>query len=300
MFWLSMMEKYPQYFREGVEVASFFGSFPFSLWNGGRFINGDQCDAAFVKNVIASINKKGIPVRFTYTSPIIREEDLRDPFCNFCLQAGDNGMNEVLVFSPLLEEYIRTKYPSYKIDSTTCKEIKDVDALKSELEKDYKYVVLDYNMNNQWDLLEDLPHKEKLEVLINCLCTPNCKRRGDHYKHVALNQQIVLENQSLPPEKRKHIIPWTCEYGDKNCIYTIQDYPTFVSPELMWEKYVPMGINNFKIEGRTANLFSLIETYCFYMIKPEYVGQARLLLLRNLEEAHVVQVNKPRPAAFKP
>lgn len=299
MYWLSLLKQYPHYFREGVEIASFFGCFPFSLWNGGRLIDNDQCDRAFVENVIKSINSQGIPVRFTFTNPLITEEDLRDPFCNFCLKAGDNGKNEVLVFSPLLEEFIRTNYPSYKIDSTTCKEIRDVDALNEELEKDYKYVVLDYNMNNKWDIIENINHKEKLEVLVNALCVPDCKRRGDHYKNIALNQKIIMENRTLPPEKRKHIIPWTCEYGDKNCIYTIQEYSTHISPELIWEKYVPMGINNFKIEGRTANLFSLIETYCHYMVKPEYQGKVRLLLLRNLEASKIIQVNKPRPAVFK-
>ena len=299
MFWISMMKQYPHYFREGVEIASFFGSFPFSLWNGGRLIADDQCDRAFVQNVIKSINANHIPVRFTFTNPLITEEDLRDPFCNFCMEAGNNGMNEVLVFSPLLEEFIRAKYPSYKIDSTTCKEIKDLDSLNAELDKDYKYVVLDYNMNNKWDLIEQIHHKEKLEVLVNALCVPDCKRRGDHYKNIALNQEIVKQNRLLPKEKQKPLIPWKCEYGDKNCIYTIQDYSTYVSPELIWEKYVPMGINNFKIEGRTANLFSLIETYCHYMIKPEYIGEARLLLIRNLEASKIIQVNRPRPAAFK-
>ncbi len=298
MFWISLLEQHPDYFREGVEIASFFGAFPFSLWNGGRLLGHDQCDAGFVKNVITSINKKNIPVRFTFTNPLIEEKDLSDPFCNFCLKQADNGMNEVLVFSPILEEYIRKNYPSFKIDSTTCKEIRSVDELNEELEKDYKYVVLDYNMNNQWGLLEKINHKDKLEVLINALCVPNCPRRGDHYKNVALNQKIEMENRKLPPEKRKHNIPWTCEYGDKNNLYTIQDYCTFVSPELIWEKYVPMGINNFKIEGRTANLFSLIETYCFFMIKPEKVGEVRLLLLHNLEQARIVQVNKPRPGVW--
>ena len=68
---------------------------------------------------------------------------------------------------------------------------------------------------------------------------------------------------------------------------------------MIWEKYVPMGINNFKIEGRTGNLFSLIETYSFYMLKPEYVGEARLLLLRNLEASGVITVNKPRPGKWQ-
>ena len=299
MYIISLLEQYPHYFREGVEIASFFGSFPFSLWNGGRLINNDQCDASFVKNVIGSINSKGIPVRFTFTNPLITEEDLDDPFCNFCLKAGDNGMNEVLVFSPILEDYIRKNYPSYEIDSTTCKEIKDVDALNEELSKDYKYVVLDYNLNNKWELIEQIEHREKLEVLVNALCVPDCKRRGDHYKNIARNQAIIKENMKLPAEKRKPLIPWTCEYGDNNCIYTIQEYSTYISPELMWEKYVPMGINNFKIEGRTANIFSLIETYIHYMIRPEYAGEVRILLLRNLQSSRIIQVNKPRPAAFK-
>ena len=299
MFWLSLQEQHPEYFRDGIKIVSFFGSFPFSLWNGGRLVSNDQCDAAFVKNVIKTINSKGIPVRYTFTNPLIREEDLDDPFCNFCLKAADNGMNEVLVFSPILEQYIRDKYPSFKIDSTTCKEIKEVDELNAELEKDYRYVVLDYNMNNKWDILEKINHKEKLEVLINALCIPDCKRRGDHYKNIALNQQIIMDNMKLPKEKQKHIIPWKCEYGDNNCIHTIQGYSTYVSPEMIYEKYLPMGINNFKIEGRTASLFSLVETYCHYMIKPEYQGQVRILLLKNLEAARVISVNKPRPAVFK-
>ena len=56
MFWVSLKKKYPDYFREGVEIASFFGAFPVSLWNGGRFSNRDQCDEKFVRMVIKSIN----------------------------------------------------------------------------------------------------------------------------------------------------------------------------------------------------------------------------------------------------
>ncbi|MBQ1290585.1 MAG: hypothetical protein IIY28_04470 [Lachnospiraceae bacterium] len=298
MMWISLLETHPEYFREGVEIASIFGTFPPAKWNGGRFCGNDQCDASFVRSVIRSINEKKIPVRYTFTNPLITKADLEDPFCNFCMREADNGMNEVLVFSPILEEYLRRKYPAFAYDSTTCKEIRDEKALVEELEKDYKYVVLDYNLNNHWDLLERLPHKEKVEVLVNPLCVPDCPRRGDHYKNVAKNQEIMLKNRKLPPDRRIPQIPWTCEYGDNNCLYTIQNYSTFVSPEKMVEEYLPRGINNFKIEGRTANLFSLIDTYCFFMIKPEHQGMARLLLLRNLEQAHVITVNKPRPGTW--
>ena len=298
MFWINALKQYPQMFREGVEIASCFGDFPISLWNGGRFSNNDQCDAGFIKRVIKSINDTGVPIRYTYTSPIVTEEETGDPYCNFCMDCANNGMNEVIVFSPILEDYLRNKYPNFKFNSTTCKEIKDADALNAELEKDYKYVVLDYNLNGKWEFLEKLQHKEKLEVLINAICVPACPRRGEHYRTIAQNERIVLKNRTLPPEKQIPLIPWDCEYGNFNTFQKIQTYSTFVTPEQIWEKYIPMGINNFKIEGRTANLFMLIDEYCYYMIKPEHADEMRHMIIMNLVNFGAISINKPKPGKW--
>ena len=300
MFWVSMKKTYPEFFKPGVEIGSFFGCFPIALWNGGRLINNDQCDKEFISNVISSINEEGIPIRYTFTNPLLTKEDLDDEFCNYCMKQADNGMNEVIVFSPILEEYIRKTYPSYKIISSTCKEIKDSKALNKELKKDYKYVVLDYNLNNHWDIIEGLQSPEKLEILVNAVCVPECPRRGEHYRQVGELQRKILENRKLPPEKQVEIKDdWRCKYGEYNFLYKIMKYPTFVSNEMIKKEYLPRGINNFKIEGRTANLFSLVETYCYYMIKPEYIGEARLRLLTNLQASRIITVNKPRPSVFK-
>ncbi|MCR5675084.1 MAG: hypothetical protein K6G16_05170 [Lachnospiraceae bacterium] len=301
MIWVSLNRQHPELFREGVEIGSFFGCFPFALWNGGREIDpNDQCDAGFILATIRAINEAGIPIRYTFTNPLLTEEDLKDEFCNFCLQAASGYRNEVLVFSPLLEEYIRKNYPSFVINSTTCKEIKDVDALNAEMEKDYKYVVLDYNLNGNWEFIEKLRHPDKLEVLVNATCTPNCPRRGEHYREIARRQRIVLKNRKLPPERRKPLPEWNCKYGIENTVYSIQSYPTVVKPDEIWEEYIPRGITNFKIEGRTANLFGLIDTYCFYMIRPEHAAEVRFQVLRNLEQSGVVAVRRPRPQPFTP
>ncbi|MBQ7954452.1 MAG: hypothetical protein IJ282_01760 [Lachnospiraceae bacterium] len=295
MLLLSLLEKYPENFREGVEIASFFGEFPLSLWNGGRYSRGDQCDPNFVKGVIKNINSHGIPVRYTYTNPTITEKDLDDPYCNFCMQAADNGMNEVLVVSPILEKYIREKYPSFKVNSSTCKEIRDVEGLNKELEKDYALVVLDYNLNNKFELLEQIEDKGRCEILINACCTPNCQRRGAHYKAMAEMQRIELANRKLPPNKQIPVPPsWECPCEGMNNIYNIQNFPTFVSPQAIWEKYVPMGFQHFKIEGRTSNIFQILDTYCFYLFKPEKKDEMRFLLLTNLENNKIIQVNKPK------
>ena len=221
MIWVSLLRQRPEYFREGVEIGSFFGCFPFALWNGGREIDpNDQCDAGFIVHTIQAINQAGIPIRYTFTNPLLTEEELKDEFCNFCMKAASGYRNEVLVFSPLLEDYIRKNYPSYVINSTTCKEIKTVEALNEEMEKDYQYVVLDYNLNGDWDFIGKLTHPEKLEVLINATCTPNCPRRGEHYREIARRQRIVLKNRKLPPERRKPLPEWKCKYGIDNTVYS--------------------------------------------------------------------------------
>jgi len=299
MLMVSLFESRPEYFREGARIASFFGEFPTSLWNGGRPSNYDQCDGDFVRNVIKSVNAKGIPIRYTYTNMLLNQEDLKDPYCNFCMRAADNGMNEVIVFSPVLEKYIRENYPGYKIISSTCKEIRDIGRVNEELKKDYHLVVLDYNFNNRFEILETIGDKSRCEILVNAVCTPDCPRRGKHYENIAKNQRILLKNRRMPRDRQIPLEPWHCEYGERNTIYDIQDYRTYVSPEAIWERYVPMGFTNFKIEGRTANLFSLVETYCLYLIRPECQGQARILLLNSLASNKVVTVNHLRPRKWQ-
>lgn len=294
MMLLSLQKTFPHYFREGVEIVSFFGEFPTALWSGGRYCSGDQCDGKFVQEVVKSINQQGVAVRYTFTNPNIKPEDLKDGYCNFCMKAADTGMNEVLVVSPVLEEYIRKNYPRFKINSSTCKEIKDMQVLEDELAKDYHLVVLDYNLNNQFEHLEQITRKDKCEILVNSCCVPNCPRRGAHYQHIGLQQQLTLQNRALPKEKQTPVPDWYCEYGENNSVFSIQKYSTFISPEAIWEKYVPMGFTNFKLEGRTANFYSVLETYVYYLVKPEFQGDARILLLTNLEKCGVIKRNLPR------
>lgn len=298
MVLLSMLEKRPQYFREGVRIASFFGEFPMSLWNGGRHSPNDQCDAGFIENAIKSINAKGVSVRYTYTNMFIDEEDLKDPYCNFCMKAADNGQNGILVVSPLLEEYVRKTYPSFRINSSTCKEIREIDAVNEELEKDYHLVVLDYNFNNRFEELEKIRDKERCEILVNAVCQPACPRRGGHYANEAKNQKILLKNRTRAPERQIPLEPWHCDYGEHNEFHTIQSYCTYVSPEDIWEKYVPMGFRNFKLEGRTANLFYIMEVYCHYLIRPEYRVDAATTLLNSLAANRLITVARPKPSRW--
>ena len=295
LIFATVLEQYPQYFRD-FEIASFYGAFPQSIWNGGRTQEG-LCDKKFVKMVLKAFNDRGIPVRFTFTNPALEKKHLSDKFCNMVMSLANNGLNEAIVVSPILEDYIRKTYPDFKLTSSTCKRLDDGERLAQELEKDYSIVVVDYDLNNKFDILEKLPHKEKCEFLVNSNCRPACPNRKQHYYNVGV-QQINYANhmRKYPDQPYAPII-----FGDganQNCpfftrnLFEIRDLSTNIKPADIWDKYLPMGFNQFKIEGRTAWLFNLIETYIYYLAKPEYADIARYTLIDFCYENDVLLVNE--------
>lgn len=49
-------------------------------------------------------------------------------------------------------------------------------------------------------------------------------------------------------------------------------------------RYVPMGYENFKIEGRLMHPADILESYMYYMVKPEYRDMLRLKMFKHLLE----------------
>lgn len=279
---LKTMEQHPRWFREDIKIASVYGAFPPSMWNGGRAAFGTT-DERTMKGILDTYNKMGIPCRFTFTNPVLEEKHLSDPFCNKVMQMADNGLNEVIVNSPLLEKYIREKYPSYKITSSTCKQIRDAKELEKELEKDYSLVVLDYNWNNNFDFLEKISRKDKCELLINACCEPDCKRRGEHYRVIGEEQIKFAEFSQKPPALRVPYKPseFHCSSMTRH-LYETTGYSTHINPDDLYGKYVPMGYSHFKIEGRTIPDVNVLESFVYYMVKPEFKDIARLDMLGRL------------------
>lgn len=301
LVFVEMLKHCPEYFRDGVEIASIYGVFPPSLWNGGRIQEGN-CNRRFIKSVIGAFNERGIPLRFTFTNPVLEKKHLNDNFCNMVMHLANNGLNEVIVMSPLLEDYIRKNYPKYKLTSSTCKRITDPDALYNEVNNDYHIVVIDYDLNNKFDVLEKIPQKEKCEILVNACCEPACKRRSAHYRSIGLQQIAYADHIKKYPDMpfnpdmliREH--PEILQTAECRCtertIFDIKNLSTHITPDDIWEKYVPMGFSQFKIEGRTLDIFNLMEHYLYYMIKPERKEEARFMLLKQLRANGVITISE--------
>lgn len=273
----------PELFYDGVKIASSYGCFPPAAWNGGRAAVG-AVRRDFINFIIKEYNSRGIPIRYTFTNPLVTENHLSDPFCNMITEAAANGLNEIIVNVPVLEEYIRKKFPQYPLISSTVKQIEDREQLLCELEKDYKLVVLDYNWNNRFDELEALPRKDKIELLVNSYCTPHCKRRRKHYEFLGemqfeLNRQVFGSERDMMKPIPDRQFP--CPNTDLN-FYDTLAFETHISPEDIYEKYVPMGFENFKIEGRLMHPVNILESYLYYLVKPEHRDRLRVDMLRAL------------------
>jgi collagenase-like PrtC family protease len=259
------MEKEPTIFNDGMRISAAYGCFPGNIWNGGRVIIG-LASKEDIQYAVKEYNSRGIAIRFTYTNPCLEKMHLLDTYCNLCMLLADNGKNEVLVNSDLLEDFIRANYPDYKIISSTTKCLYDLERIQEELEKDYHLVVLDSAMNNTEELFR-LDHKEKIELIVNHYCADNCPRRKEHYKLVG-ESQLEYADISFP-----------CE-NIKRSFQEIQKNRSFISTDLIYEKYVPAGFTNFKLDGRGFRKEKVLESFAYYLARPEY----RTMVLERLKK----------------
>lgn len=267
-----LWQEHPEYFHDGLEIGAVYGSFPGAIWNGGRLMCGGTV-IQNIENIINQFNELDMPIRFTFTNSLLQKEHLNDTYCNLIMESANNGMNEVIVNSPILEDYLRNKYPNFKYILSTTRCERNIDAI-NDYTKQYDLIVTDYRDNINLDFLSHIQDKSKIELLVNSYCDPNCTRRKQHYDAISHNQLIFR----VAEKEERDIM--SCPTYNRN-FYDIFDLNSVITVDKLFDTYIPMGFSHFKIEGRTSHVSNVIESYIYYMIKPEYQNKVRLYLLRK-------------------
>ena len=256
---LNLMKDYPSKFREGYKIGSVYGTFPGAIWNGGRAVFGTAYKGD-IDRVIKIYNSRGVPVRFTWTNTLLEDKHNLDTYCNLVMKLADHKKNQVLVNAPSLEEYIRKEYPDFAVISSTTKRLTDPAAIKAEVEKDYYLVVLDYDLNHNEEVLKELePVADKIEILVNEICAPNCPKRAEHYRAESLSQ---LEFDQATNFKCPH-------QNAKRGFNESMKRPAFISNEEIGS-YIDRGYVNFKIVGRGLSPEFLMDSYAYFLAKDEH------------------------------
>ena len=277
---IEYMQDNPEKFREDVSIGALYGSFPGMIWNGGRvnnllagFSNYDN-----IQGTIKSINSYGVAIRLTTTNLLITEDHLNDIFCNKVLDvAARNEMNEILVANDTLEEYVREKYPTLKIISSTTKCIYDKALLEKELEKDYHLVVPSIKFNNTEELF-NISNPKKCEILVNNVCDQNCKFEKLHYLQMSKNNAYMNTTRDM---FHHGDLNFTCKspYKKLDPVELLKQNSACIDVDSLYNIYVKKGFEHFKLAGRTDGPNRALFFYVYYMVKPEYQMEALSYLL---------------------
>jgi len=262
---LPLFTSHRDYFYDWCDIGSIYGAPADCIWGGGRVGYGD-CDPTEVCKLMADY---GISARLTFSNSLLDREHLSDKRCNaLCSQFHKDG-NGIIIYSDLLMEYIREKYPDYYFVSSTTKVLTSFEDCRQELGKDdYRFVVPDFRLNHrleQWSLLSQ-KEKDKIELLCNECCDFACSDRKACYENVSrkcLGEEVVDHNCKSAYAKEGYTFSRAMES------------PAFIGIDEIQEIYLPMGIQHFKVEGRSLGSALLLEFLLYYMTKPKYQLKVR-------------------------
>lgn len=260
---LPLYREHREYFYDGCEIGSVYGAPADCIWGGGR-VGGGDCSP---QEVLALMREYGISARLTFSNSLLREEHLSDKKCNtLCtlfseLQGKRNG---VIVHSDLLLDYLKRNYPELYFVSSTTKVLTDFEELVNEIKRDeFLYVVPDFRLNKAWGKWNTLSQnqKEKVEFLCNECCWFGCRERKLCYEAVSRKNlgENCPDHRCMAPDAREG-------YRFSKAM----ENPGFIGTDDIKNIYLPMGFNNFKIEGRGLGSALILEFLLFYMTKPEY------------------------------
>ena len=264
---LPLYQNHREYFYNWCEIGSIYGAPEDALWGGGRVGFGDNN----AKDVFDLMNKYNISSRLTFSNSLLKEEHLKDEECNkLCrLFERSNIQSGIVIYSDLLLNYLKDKYPNFYYVSSTTKVILGFNELIEELNRDdFKYVIPDFRLNKAFDKLDSLSQKQKdkIEFLCNECCDFNCKERKVCYENVSHKclKENVADHVCISPNAK---------YGYR--FSEAMKNPGFISINDILNVYMPKGFTNFKIEGRSLGSALLLEFILYYMTKPEYQLKVR-------------------------
>lgn len=182
-------------FSYHIPVRFLYGS-PQVRWNCGRLvlINHHESLDEMERELKGAV-AHGITPLLTFTSPLLQQEDLKDPVCNGLLEILEEVRGGVVLASPLLRDYIRSSYPHVSMHAsiilTTYAQERSA-AYYRQLAQDYDYYVIHSDDKFHPELLRQLP-KENAEIILNERCGYQCPQRQEHFISIAQDQTALLD-----------------------------------------------------------------------------------------------------------
>lgn len=255
----------PVLLADHVVIDSVYGCFPNCVLNGGRAFVREPYSSEDMEAVFRAFADLGVKLRLTFTNMLVREEDLEDPYANEMLALAQRYGAEAIVYADFVGEYVSKNYGLPCVLSTT----REIDTAEefNRMAKRYDQVVLNYNFHKDRAFIGGIEDVSKAEVMVNEYCSHGCPRRREHYLHNSADQV----NGALTP--------YDC-YADKLKVFMRHEPgdPVFFTDDEVMALWRETGIENYKIVGRGIPFEVVLESYVYYLIKPEYREDVRAVV----------------------
>ncbi len=244
----------PEIYRTKLNSIQVYGRFPYSIWSQEpserkyTYMEDIEQNLKFLKD-----NNTDIYYEFSNTQ--LTKESVYDSFCNMELSLSENLTVFAIVYSQYLVKYVKTNYPNVKLirpqlyDKTIPDEYYDL------------YIINYEHYTKEKDRI--LMHPEKYIIYLNSY-GPDKKEIADK------KSKDILEFNSINYDSYPLEIA-TFEESKK--------LADFVAVEIM-EKLAFGGIKNFIIKNNRNSYYEILESFIYYLIKPEYQDKIRLELIK--------------------
>ena len=102
-----LKKNYPYVFDPNIEISSIFGCFPNCIWmGGGHFHSNVFYLSDSIERCVEFYNKNNMPIRFTFTNPVLTKEMYHDQYGHRILEIANTGMNEIITSIPDFEKFL--------------------------------------------------------------------------------------------------------------------------------------------------------------------------------------------------
>lgn len=276
-----MRDVNPELFREDCAIKCAYGSMSATPFNGGRPITEHSTDKQ-MKMYLDEYKSRGIDYRFVFTNKFVEKKHLGDVYGNIQLSLAEEYKLGVIVHSEILEDYIRTNYPSIRLISSTTKLLSYTDTVKELENQNYDMVVINTALNRQLDNFDPV-YRSKMEILVNDCCPPNCKNRSFCYdKAHMMNFGIDTYDYEVTEDNIKQIDVNHCTNKDKLSLmndpklklpYEARESITKLCDHISIDRIRELnklGYCNFKLNGREKQLHSILFDYMDYFVHRKY------------------------------
>ena len=238
------------------------------IWGGGRYFF-TKTDYDLLDKAINWYDSIQLPLKHVCTNSLINEENIHDKICNdFFDKYLRPNKDHVTLYSALLKDYLREKYPHIPITWSTTLGITDIEIINKMTE--YDTYVPNYNYNNDDVYLMQLKHKNNIEILCAEPCGEHCPNREKHYRYKSKLQM------GLSLDKHESL---ACPFSDMHNFLDAEESFNIIQSRghavslARIDELAQMGFNQFKISGRTYSDELWLKVICYYLVKPEYTNQ---------------------------